>query len=397
MKRLIQLLLFVSLPVLGIGQNLIPNGDFEDRSRSGSAVWVQPEGPNYHWDSSGFYGEPHEGHFYNGICISNFEYSEALSVSLTRPLQAGEEYHIGLYIRQFPGTQGTYNHLLAKEMQVYFSANRPPPKPRRLYPVDSKRLIRIPLPPDSQRADYEFVEATYIAHGGETFMTLGYFATDDPSVPVIPDCASVTAKPLNVPCPDSKDNPISYPYKKERKRKQDHANLDPIQQQMQKGVLAYRTRFYIDNLCLAPLHEDGSFDCGFENAPIVREEPVQPEKPVTGEVYVIERIYFEFDSTRLLPESFPALDSLVEVLTLYPDLDIRIQGHTDSMGTDAYNQVLSEGRARAVYRYLVNQHIDETRLTFKGYGESIPIASNSTPEGRQRNRRVEFKVLETNP
>lgn len=389
MMRLIPLLLLTSLAWTAHAQNLIPNGDFEDRAPEGSKVWVQPDGPNYHWDSAGPYGEPYAGKFYNGICISNFEFSEALSVSLTEPLIAGQQYHISFYIRQFPGTQGTYQHHLAKEMQVYFTHNRPPPKPRRLYPVVRERILHISLPPDSLRMAYEYIEADYTAEGGEKFFTLGYFVTDDPGVPVVPDCESVSAKPLGIPCPGDP----GYDNWQQQKRKEVKADPNnPIQSYYSSGIPAFRTRFYLDNLCMAPIQKDGTWHCDF------REEIAKvPVKPRAGEVYVIKRIYFEFDSTRLLPESYPALDSLVHVLNLYPDIDIRIQGHTDSIGTDQYNLALSDGRSQAVYRYLIDQGIAVGRLSFVGYGESKPVAANGTTEGRQRNRRVEFKVLDDSP
>ncbi len=113
-----------------------------------------------------------------------------------------------------------------------------------------------------------------------------------------------------------------------------------------------------------------------------------------GAVIRLDRIYFEFDKWNLLPESFVQLDQLVKLLNKYPNMQIAINGHTDSKGSLNYNKLLSDNRAQAVYSYLISQFIDNTRLEFKGYGEAYPIASNKTDEGRQNNRRVEFVVLE---
>ena len=73
---------------------------------------------------------------------------------------------------------------------------------------------------------------------------------------------------------------------------------------------------------------------------------------------------------------------------------MEIGGHTDSVGSDSYNQKLSEQRAKAVCDYLISQGVDKARLSYKGYGESEPIATNETEAGRQRNRRVELKILQ---
>ena len=84
------------------------------------------------------------------------------------------------------------------------------------------------------------------------------------------------------------------------------------------------------------------------------------------------------------------LDAARSTLQACPDVRIRIDGHTDSVGSEVYNQGLSERRADAVRRYFVNQGVPSTRLGTQGYGESNPVASNDTEDGRARNRRVEL-------
>jgi len=78
-----------------------------------------------------------------------------------------------------------------------------------------------------------------------------------------------------------------------------------------------------------------------------------------------------------------------------PNIKIEISGHTDNIGSAAYNQKLSESRAKAVVDYLIEHGIDRSRLSYMGYGFEKPIAPNDTEEGRQLNRRVEFKIVET--
>ncbi len=111
---------------------------------------------------------------------------------------------------------------------------------------------------------------------------------------------------------------------------------------------------------------------------------------------VLKGVNFEHDRAVLLPQAREILDQVVQILADAPGFDIEVQGHTDSVGSDAYNLNLSRARAVAVRNYLVDHGIDAGRLHAKGYGESEPIASNDTAEGRARNRRVELKILESN-
>lgn len=111
--------------------------------------------------------------------------------------------------------------------------------------------------------------------------------------------------------------------------------------------------------------------------------------------FTLEGIQFDFDKAILRPESYPILDHAAEILKQYPDIRIEVQGHTCWMGSDEYNLDLSNRRANSVMKYLVTeQMIASDRLVAKGYGESSPVVSNETREGRERNRRVDFVVME---
>jgi outer membrane protein OmpA-like peptidoglycan-associated protein len=105
-------------------------------------------------------------------------------------------------------------------------------------------------------------------------------------------------------------------------------------------------------------------------------------------------ILFAFDSDALLPESTPVLADMIGTLESHPELAIVIEGHTDSVGEDAYNLELSERRAASVVAYLVEHGIDAGRLQAVGKGESDSVADNATPEGRQQNRRVVVRLQE---
>ena len=109
--------------------------------------------------------------------------------------------------------------------------------------------------------------------------------------------------------------------------------------------------------------------------------------------YTLDRVYFDFGRATLRPESFSELNELVEFMKNKETIRIEIAGHTDNVGKDADNLKLSQQRAEAIQNYLVKKGIQPSRLTAKGYGATLPIADNSTDEGRQKNRRTEVKIL----
>ena len=114
-----------------------------------------------------------------------------------------------------------------------------------------------------------------------------------------------------------------------------------------------------------------------------------------GEGIVVEfssAVLFGFDQAALSAEAMANLDKLVTVLNTYPDTNIEVQGHTDSKGTEAYNQTLSERRSKAVSDYILTRGIKTGRVTPKGFGETLPEYDNETEEGRAQNRRVEFLI-----
>ncbi|TBU77600.1 hypothetical protein DNK06_14890 [Pseudomonas daroniae] len=122
------------------------------------------------------------------------------------------------------------------------------------------------------------------------------------------------------------------------------------------------------------------------------EEPVAPE-PVAEAVRVELDVKFDFDKSQVKQESYGDIQSLADFMKQYPQTTTVVEGHTDSVGTDAYNQALSERRANAVREVLVNQYgVGDTRVNAVGYGESRPVADNATEEGRAINRRVEAEV-----
>ncbi|MDZ7743965.1 MAG: OmpA family protein [Bacteroidota bacterium] len=126
--------------------------------------------------------------------------------------------------------------------------------------------------------------------------------------------------------------------------------------------------------------------------PYLKDIPLKPIR--TGEKTVLKNIFFELDRYDLKKESRAELQKLFDFLQKNPSIKIEISGHTDSTGSEAYNKELSANRAKAVYDFLVDHGIDTGRLSFKGYGESQPIADNETTQGRALNRRTEFRIVE---
>lgn len=107
---------------------------------------------------------------------------------------------------------------------------------------------------------------------------------------------------------------------------------------------------------------------------------------------IARNIYFEFNSSRLKTISYGPLNEMVKMLGDNPTFNLSIEGHTDNIGSETYNQTLSENRVKSVRDYLVGKGIAASRLTTKGFGESSPVADNKTEEGRAQNRRVELKI-----
>ncbi|MDZ7593679.1 MAG: OmpA family protein [Thiobacillus sp.] len=127
-------------------------------------------------------------------------------------------------------------------------------------------------------------------------------------------------------------------------------------------------------------------------APIVAEPaPLAPvAEPVPVATLVLEGVNFEFDKAVIRPQDYAILDQNIVALKEWGDVDVEVAGHTCSIGTEEYNLGLSQRRAEAVRNYLVSKGVSADRLTVRGYGESRPVASNDTREGRAQNRRVEL-------
>ena len=149
--------------------------------------------------------------------------------------------------------------------------------------------------------------------------------------------------------------------------------------------------FHSEHLSLSDIFlQVNPYELEISLIPVIFDEQIEElaSKPV-----VLKNIFFETGSFKLLESSFIEIDRLAELLTEHSSLKIRIIGHTDNVGEEIDNQILSENRAKAVYMALLDRNINVSRLEFSGMGESSPIASNNSEEGRQANRRTEFIII----
>lgn len=149
------------------------------------------------------------------------------------------------------------------------------------------------------------------------------------------------------------------------------------------GFMATANKYYsiTENLDLTDLKEYQEIERNLYLAPIEKEQAIR-----------LNNIFFEFGKATLKEESYPELKRLIKLLNDNPSISIELSGHTDNVGSDADNLTLSQNRADAVVNYLTENGIKANRLTAKGYGETAPVSTNDTDEGRQLNRRVAFTV-----
>ncbi|EDP72739.1 peptidoglycan-associated lipoprotein [Flavobacteriales bacterium ALC-1] len=165
-----------------------------------------------------------------------------------------------------------------------------------------------------------------------------------------------------------------------------YRNSKTKKQQVLSTSTLFFSYYYIDNVSIESVEKK-------EMKPI-KEKIEEPEIKV-NEVYTFKNVLFDFDKSELLDVSKGELNQLYKHLKENKDLKVKIFGHTDNVGLEARNKELSKQRAKAVVDYLISQGLDVSRIQFIGFGSSKPISDNDTDEGRQLNRRVEFKLTDS--
>jgi outer membrane protein OmpA-like peptidoglycan-associated protein len=147
--------------------------------------------------------------------------------------------------------------------------------------------------------------------------------------------------------------------------------------------------YYIDDVSVEPLEKE------IQKQIIVKQE-IKKESLVKNKVYIFKNVLFDFDKSELLEVSLKELNQLYNYLEKNSNLQIEIYGHTDSVGTQKRNDQLSKERAKAVSTYFISKGLNTNRINWFGFGSSKPKDTNETEEGRNQNRRVEFKLTESN-
>ena len=373
--------LFFYCSLLVLSQNLVPNPSFEDYNRCpdflGSVKsynFNSPWGIVAEWqanppDCTPDYFHPcgkkkfrvpknlcgeiptKDGEAYLGMILrigavyyghpSDMLYREHVTAQLTQELKKNYQYLVKFHVALSKYSNyaiGNIGALFTKEAIIIKENRHHEPQ------VCSKQnLIK-------RKNSWMVIQDTLQAQGGEKFITLGNFD--------------------------------EYGKRKIRKITKD--------KRYQKKFNYNRAYYYIDDVSVI---EIGPMP--LNTVPVV--ETPQDSILITengafkiGKKIILENIFFAFDKSDLLPESFPELDKLVKILKNAPKINITLIGHTDSIGTLGKNQVLSENRAKSVLVYLHKQGILPGRMQAIGYGETQPITSNGTPQGRSTNRRVEF-------
>lgn len=398
----ILLWLLVALPFSqGIAQNLLPNGDFEHPFIAYDMQWKQPHGPYYHYyQDAGQLGDAYRGQFYNGLCIYNHQENEFLQAKLSEPLQAGERYCISTMARLMKIK--AFNHELHDKIGILFTDS--PFDVEEPYDHNYTPQLYWLIPDSVNRFEWMPLDTVYEARGGEQYFTIGYFKdlglselSERQAVEAFLGPPPKTAEELNIPEPD-----FSQKGKKRRKKKKSKKGKDEwadfraeITQEVQRKTEAIPTkaageglftlRYYIDDVCVAPQLADGSCDCSI----------AEPAVDLSaGATVRMDNLLFETGSAELKKGSAYALEILTLILNENPEMSIAIHGHSDNVGSDSDNLVLSRARASAVYDYLIEAEIGADRLSFEGFGSTRPVASNDSAQGRKRNRRVEFKVTD---
>lgn len=262
-----------------------------------------------------------------------YNYREYIQGVLTSKLEKDKKYRVSFYVSLAERSQyalQSFQVLLTNNL-LSIQTDKPLAKSRlKKNFIGEYQYVNIDLiEPISDTNSWVKIEVSFIAKGFEKFISFGNFQSD----------SSIKKKKLKG------DDLLAMSY------------------------------YFIDNI-----------DVKLENEIVISSKTYEVDKP-----YKINNIEFEFDKAVLLDKSIVELEKLYNIFKEL-NYNIRIQGHTDNEGDDSYNKTLSAKRAAAVVNFLVKKGIDKDRLSYIGYGEKKPIATNDTEAGRQKNRRVEFVI-----
>ncbi|MGZ3899516.1 MAG: OmpA family protein [Bacteroidia bacterium] len=331
-------------------KNLVPNGSFENyRKKSSNVKQAIP------WKDSGtidFYQNPltndttAQKGAYDGYCYTGFRfqkrYKEFLQAKLVEPLHRGITYRFSMQVKLAFWSNATLRSFGALFTKAGYM--------KQADAVRSNMVDTIVKKGGLMKGFQWFeIRGYYKADGGEKFITIGNFA------------------------PDIKKDMV----------------------RMNLFKLGFKeTYYFVDDIKLVRFTEEEKVNEEIVGPSFQQEDStLQVNTDIkVGEKVALKNIFFENGKYYLLPESYVELNKLAQYLMKNPNVEIRINGHSDNSGFNYKNQKISELRAREVFEYLIKKGV-QNKMYFKGFGSTQPIAGNDTDEGRAKNRRVEFEII----
>ena len=340
-------IIFAQLP---IQKNLVPNGSFENyRKKSGNIKnaipWQQIATVDYYQqplanDSSKYKGA-RTGDCYAGIRFQK-NYKEFLQVKLAESLKRGVKYDFEMYIRL-----GFWSNAILKSFGAYFSKGGF----KNIKEVNVQTLVDTAFKKGGiDNDEWLKIYGVYEADGGEKYLTIGNFS---PQV-----------------------------------------RKDMIREN--KFKLGFKEAYYfVDDISLIKQKEKEIKTVIVESsyAKLYKDSVLEVKSDVhVGDKIALKNIHFDDGYSFITSASYLELNKLATYLLLHPTMEIRINGHSDNSSSSRKNLRISEQRARNVFEYLIGKGV-QNKMTFKGFGDTQPIATNDTDIGRALNRRVEFEII----
>jgi outer membrane protein OmpA-like peptidoglycan-associated protein len=351
-------------------QNLVPNGEFDEFKYCPYGFtqgrlkivphWLQPTTgtADYFNECSASFSVPNnpmgiqsavKGPGYIGLVAfapKENNSREYIQVKLNEPMVGGKSYCISFLI-----SLADYSQYMIDGFGVHISQNRIKGNAKRtLSVVPQVQVPRGYLLQDD--TDWIEISEVYKAAGGEEYLTFGNFKFD---------------------------HELVVKYRNIHVEKPNHA-----------WDYAY---YYLDHVSVQRVEEDERCFEGIDRMIEQLESGEKPDPPTVNEI-ALKMILFDFDKSQLDDKGIDQLNEVLEIMLQNKSYRLEMIGHTDSFGREGYNMELSEERASVVIEYLASRGIDRSRLSMVWKGETAPISSNSSASGRQKNRRVEFRVYE---
>jgi len=273
---------------------------------------------------------------------------EYIQAKLTKPLETGKKYYAEVWVQRVMVSSRASNNI-----GIYFSESL----------INTRNRLPICLQPhinhdkviESKNHLWEKVSGVFMAESAAQYIIIGNFYSNEET--------------KIIKMPEGKNDAHYY--------------LDDV---LVRPATEIEGPTPIPPVCTAPTKVE------VKKMTTTKELDLTKIEFKKGNHIELSNIYFETGKSELLPESMTELTKLYNMMYNYPYMEIEINGHTDNVGADEYNINLSKDRANAVVVYLLKKKIDERRIAHNGYGRTLPVATNDTEEGREKNRRVEFVI-----